>query len=120
MTIAKYSSRLRKSLKGLLAMPKSQATSFTLFINCCYYLKERLETQQDFIAFASLVNSFDISKTILAVIKPLKAGFTLWYRYYQYSRIKDLTAAACILSKYIWKVIWCIVLTGKRRLGLDI
>ena len=44
MTIAEYKNYLKKKLKSLLGIPKSQAIFFALFINYCRYLKKKLET----------------------------------------------------------------------------
>lgn len=43
LAIAKYGNCMRKSLKGFLAMPKSQKTFSTPFINYYHRVKKRLE-----------------------------------------------------------------------------
>ncbi len=47
-------------------------------------------------------------------------GYSLWCGYSRCIRIKDSTPTAHSLCKYTWKVVVCMVLTGKRCLEPDI
>ena len=71
-------------------------------------------------ASSSFINAFDLSNVTFVPIKASAIGDLLWRGYYCHSRIKNLTSAACSLYEYTWEVVVCMVLTGKRRLGLDI
>lgn len=120
MAIAEHKSRIRESLENFLAALKSQKTSSTSFVKYCCRLKKRLETQLEFTNSTSFVSGSDIPDITPAIVEPSKTGYTLWRGHYRRLEIKDSTPAACSLCKYIWKVILCMVLTGKRCLRPDI
>lgn len=115
-----YKNRLKKNLESLSATPRSQATFFILFINRRQLLREGLEIQLESITSNSFVSSLNIPDPTFAVAELLEADFTIWQGYHQRSGIKDSTPAACSLSKFIWKVIVCKILTGEGYLGPDI
>lgn len=74
---AEHKNCLKKKLEGLSAMPRSQATSFALFINYCYCLKERLEIEPKFIASNSFVRDLNIFNLILTAAEFPEVGFAI-------------------------------------------
>lgn len=104
-----------------MATPKSQITSFALSINCCYCLREGLEKQPESTTSNSFINGPNFSRDFASTtVKAPKTGFAMWRGHCLQSRIKDLTPTASSLTKFPEKVIVCMILTSKGRLGPDI
>ena len=99
---------------------KSQWTSFTPTINYCRRLRKGLETQLAFKASTSLVIDSEIFNVTISSIQLSRKDYFLWHEYCCYSGIKDSIPTALNLCKYTWKVVVCMVLTGKGRIGPDI
>ena len=66
------------------------------------------------------INASDIPKATPLPAEAPAMGWSLWPGYCRCLRIKNLTPAGGSLCKYIWKVVVCMVLTGKKRVGPDI
>ena len=100
---------------------KSQLTSSAPSTNHCCLFREGLETQPACTVSISLIIDSDISDVINSSIKPSRTtGYSLWRRHCRCLGIKDSIPATCSLCKYTWKVVGCIVLTGKGHPGPNI
>ena len=70
--------------------------------------------------FSLFINTSDIPDVTSLPTKASAIGYLLWRGYCYCLGIKNSISATCSLCKYTWKVVVCMVLTGKRRLGLNI
>ena len=65
---------------------------------------------------SSFTNAFDIPNSTPSPTKISTMGYSLWRGYCCCTGIKDSTFCVRNLCKHTWKVMVCIVLTGKGRL----
>ena len=135
-----YTSCLKKGLESHLAFTASTASGTTNYhcsmrecleshlpSNYCQDLRTQLYTNQrqssrshPAATTSSLfTNISNIPEVTPLPTKILAISHSLWHKHCYRLGIKDLTPASCSLCKYTWEIVFCIVLTGKKRLGPD-
>lgn len=131
---AKHSRLLSKSLEGqftsfisitkqhcrLKAGLKTHSISFALTLNQRHRLRECLETQLVSTNSTFFEIDFNIPGLTPSSAELSEIDYSLWHGHRRRAEIKILTLTICSHYKYIWGVIACIIITGKRHARPDI